>query len=158
MRHKLTFAWAQSMRSTSCSLLISKENMPTGTFAFTAVCLAISSAKEVFPTLGRAAKTTKSDFCRPASSLSRSVKPVGSPRIFPLCLCSSSMRSKASVSNVSIGRKICLRYFCETLNNFCSASSNIFSISSSSLYPSSVISVEAVSNLLSVALRCIKLA
>jgi len=107
---RLTLASAQMRRSTNCSLLISREKIPTLARFFMAVCLAKSMASDVFPTLGRDARITKSDFCKPERSLSKSMKPVGRPRKRPLCLCNSSIRLKASGSRLLIGWKDCLRY------------------------------------------------
>ncbi len=53
-----------------------------------------ASSGWAFPILGLAARTIKSERWKPASKLSRSLKPVGIPRIFFLSRCSASKRSK----------------------------------------------------------------
>ncbi len=93
---------------------------------------AIFKAKALFPIAGLPAKTTKSDFCKPAKRLSSPKKPVGIPLKVPLSLCNLSILSKDSVKMDFMGMKFSFKYFWETPNNFCSALSKITSISSSS--------------------------
>jgi len=134
------------MRSTSCSLPISKEKMPTPTLFLMAAWRAISRAREVLPTLGRAASIIKSDFCNPASRESRSLKPVLNPLNLPPCLCNSSILSKASANRLSKGRKAFFKNLRETLKIFFSVSSKISSISLSSSKLALVISAAACCN------------
>src|SRR3989344_3454547 len=68
------------MRSTSWSALISREKMPTGVWCRLAVLLAISRARAVLPTEGRAAIIMRSEFWKPPKISSRDLKPVGTPR------------------------------------------------------------------------------
>lgn len=60
----------------SCTEDISNENNPTGMLLLTAMFLAMESTKAVFPIPGRAAIMTKSEFCRPAVTLSNLSNPV----------------------------------------------------------------------------------
>jgi len=53
------------------------------------------NAKVDLPNEGRAAKTTKSVFCKPESILSKSANPVGNPRVPPPCD-KRSIRSNAA--------------------------------------------------------------
>lgn len=82
---------AQNMRSTSCSLDISREITPIVLPAL-ATFWAMLRARDVLPIDGRAARTIRSDGWRPESMLSRDLKPVGVPRYFSLA--SGSWRSE----------------------------------------------------------------
>ena len=138
-RHEFTPDCAASMRSTSCCELISSEKKPTGVWCLIAVCRAMSSASVVFPIDGRAASMTRSDFWRPESMVSRAGKPVGTPRMAPVCFCRLSRRSHASVSSSLIAVKLRIDELLEIANTACCASSKTCSISRSSAKPSSPI-------------------
>ena len=75
---RLTRASAHRMRCTSWPALISKEKKVTAVPAFAAFT-ARFSAKEVFPTPGRAARITRSPPRNPWNRSSTSRKPVGTP-------------------------------------------------------------------------------
>ena len=70
MRHASRRDSVARRRSMSWEVLISSENMPTGVFCLSAERRAMSRARDVFPTLGRAARMMRSDGWRPESALS----------------------------------------------------------------------------------------
>ena len=80
-------ATLDSRRRTSCSLLISRLKTPTVLPSRTAACSATLRARLVLPTLGRAARTTRSLAWKPVVSWSRSEKPDGMPTISPRWAC-----------------------------------------------------------------------
>ncbi len=127
--HASTFAWAASILSTSCWLLISRENIPTVILLLTAACLAISSAREVLPIEGLAARIIRSDFCRPASLLSISTKPVEIPLMACSPECSRSSLSHASSNSSLICTNLCAVLKFVTSKSFFSALSSISSSS-----------------------------
>ena len=61
-----TIASLQSILFTSCDLDISRLNITTGFFAFTAAYVAIFNANADFPIAGLAATKIKSELCKPA--------------------------------------------------------------------------------------------
>ena len=69
----------QRMRWLISSWLISNENSRTGRPASIATDVAMLSAKDVLPMAGRAPTMMRLLGCRPESSRSKSVKPVGVP-------------------------------------------------------------------------------
>src|SRR5213594_5196496 len=81
---RFTRAREQSSRCTSCWLLISRLNTPTGSFSLIATCSAMFMASAVFPMLGRAAITIISEGCKPLVIRSNSMKPLEIPVIPPL--------------------------------------------------------------------------
>src|SRR3989344_3153767 len=134
--HESTRESAASNLSTNWAELISRENIPTGVLYLGAVFLGISRAGDVLPIEGRAANITRSDFCRPASLLSKSGKPVGTHRISSFDLCRRSNLSHASV-NVSFSEvKLCLVKVAIS-KSFLPALSRTLSTSSSLLYDNS---------------------
>ena len=123
--HELTNDSAASMRSISCSELISSEKMPTGTPWRTAALRAISKASDVLPIDGRAAMMTRSEGWKPESRSSMAGNPEGTPRRPVWVLCNSSRRSKlsarASLTEMKPRRSSCW----DKAKIFCSTSSKI---------------------------------
>ncbi len=75
----LTSASLESIRETSCSALISRENTQTFFFVLCATFVAILSANDVLPIPGRAPISTRSELPIPTSTLSMPENPVGVP-------------------------------------------------------------------------------
>ena len=73
----------ENNRITNCSEDISMLNMATRTPCLMAACSAIFIAKVVLPMEGLPATMIKSESCKPAVSLSKSLKPVDLPVISP---------------------------------------------------------------------------
>ena len=141
-----TCACAASIRSINCWALISSEKINVGTLSFTATLLAISSAKEVLPIEGRAARMMRSDFWNPDNLLSKLLKPVGTPRRASDDLCNLSNLSQASLIVSLSSTKVFLLVLFVTLKIAFSASSRTWSISCTSLYPRALISSAALIN------------
>ena len=99
-------ASAERMRLVSCSLVISRLKMATGTFCCMATRVAMFSAKLVLPIPGRAARMMRSPRPRPVSTVSSRRKPVGMPLYLsasgPLIFCRlvrvSTMLEESGVS------------------------------------------------------------
>ena len=91
----LTSASEASIRDTSCSLPISRENITTSRFVALQVFTAILSANADFPIAGRAAIMIRSVLLRPVVIASSWPKPVFAPRCSPAsgpdisCKCSN---------------------------------------------------------------------
>ena len=133
-------------RSTNSSLLISREKIPVGIFSLTVTCCAILRIIAVFPVPGRAAKMIRFASCIPASLLSSSTNPVGTPLSPPARLCSSSKRSNEAASASLIGMKSRLMADWEIAKISDSASSTIELAAPSSRKAISVIFAAASTN------------
>ena len=101
--------WASTLdsranrRLTSCSFDISSENMAAHKCSWMVMCWAKLRTKAVLPIEGRAAIRIRSEGCKPAVCLSKSMKPVGIPVTTPRCFDACSIFAMAFITTCLIG-------------------------------------------------------
>ena len=101
-------------RLTSCTLLISSENMATGILWSTAILAIMEMTKAVLPIAGRAAMMTRSEFCHPLVILSSLLNPVVRPERPSSLAAAMLSRSSACLMTGSIWVYSVRMFFCES--------------------------------------------